>query len=238
MAKASRCVEPRCKNVVLARGLCARHYGQRYRLGTLPATQGVLFRHELSEVDLEAETADCLACGRGVRIRVRKSMERGRERIATQCYAKYIEGRDAAARTPEGKARVAAYRQTPEYKAHRAALNEDPERKARQREYRRRWNYKRAGRADARTPEQRRAAHLRQKYKISLADYQRLYKAQEGKCSICKTAHDTLFVDHCHTSGAVRELLCNHCNTALGFLRDNPDAATSAAEYLKRHKSA
>jgi len=47
---------------------------------------------------------------------------------------------------------------------------------------------------------------------------------------------DAPVVDHCHTGGQVRELLCRHCNIAAGAVWDNPDTALSLYHYLKEHK--
>jgi hypothetical protein len=44
----------------------------------------------------------------------------------------------------------------------------------------------------------------------------------------------SLAVDHDHTTGQVRGLLCIRCNRAIGNLRDDPDLAIRAAAYLKR----
>ena len=60
-------------------------------------------------------------------------------------------------------------------------------------------------------------------YGITVDDYNRMYEAQRGVCKICgttepKTAGGRYFVvDHCHTTGKVRGLLCNVCNVAVGF---------------------
>ena len=60
---------------------------------------------------------------------------------------------------------------------------------------------------------------------------------QGGSCFICNAergdkTRDKLFVDHCHTSGEVRGLLCGRCNTAIGMLEDDPSLVTKALNYL------
>lgn len=60
-----------------------------------------------------------------------------------------------------------------------------------------------------------RRANLKFNYGITVSEYDALCKKQDSKCSICnKTCK--LVVDHCHSTGIVRGLLCNHCNSALG----------------------
>jgi hypothetical protein len=81
-------------------------------------------------------------------------------------------------------------------------------------------------------------------YGISAEDYVRMLNKQNGKCAIChqpETSLDKngnvkiLAVDHCHTTGKVRELLCYSCNSMLGQARDNIDVLSSGIEYLKKH---
>jgi hypothetical protein len=64
-----------------------------------------------------------------------------------------------------------------------------------------------------------------------------MYEAQHGQCKICNTfkmnrGRGRLVIDHCHSTGDVRGLLCHSCNVGLGFFRDNPKFLESAATYL------
>lgn len=81
---------------------------------------------------------------------------------------------------------------------------------------------------------------LRKKYDLSINDYEKMYNFQEGKCLICKENFPSnlkekwgMAVDHCHTTGKVRGLLCRFCNQALGSFRDNIVLLENAIEYLK-----
>lgn len=42
-----------------------------------------------------------------------------------------------------------------------------------------------------------------------------------------------LVVDHCHSSGEVRGLLCHNCNRALGLFKDSRENLLNAVEYLE-----
>jgi hypothetical protein len=64
-----------------------------------------------------------------------------------------------------------------------------------------------------------------------------MFATQGGVCAICSAPDESLkkrlCVDHCHTTGAVRGLLCDNCNTALGKFRDNADTLRRAITYLE-----
>ncbi len=84
-------------------------------------------------------------------------------------------------------------------------------------------------------PAGNRQQHLQRKYGIDLAQYQRMYDEQRGLCAIChRPAGDgkKLVVDHCHSTGHVRALLCHPCNVGIGMLGDNSDRIHAAAAYL------
>lgn len=91
-----------------------------------------------------------------------------------------------------------------------------------------------------RNREKIRANTLKRNYGISLAEYNDLFLRQEGCCAICKQ-HQTsfkrqLFVDHCHTTGSIRGLLCTHCNLILGQAKDSVVVLLAAAQYLTREE--
>lgn len=52
----------------------------------------------------------------------------------------------------------------------------------------------------------------------------------EPVCTICGEFGDQ--VDHCHTTGQVRGLLCINCNTGLGKFKDDPMLLEFARLYL------
>lgn len=76
-------------------------------------------------------------------------------------------------------------------------------------------------------------------YGLTLEAWQDLFDKQGGLCAICRGDNDgrTLHVDHCHTTGAVRGLLCSRCNRGIGNFHDDPDRLMVAAYYLKGGES-
>lgn len=81
---------------------------------------------------------------------------------------------------------------------------------------------------------------LKSNYGIELAGYQRMLEQQDGKCAICggeggagRSEVFKLFVDHCHTTGKIRGLLCMKCNSGLGYFEDDIMKMKSAIQYLQ-----
>jgi hypothetical protein len=78
---------------------------------------------------------------------------------------------------------------------------------------------------------------LKRKFGISLDEYEKLARQQKYKCKICsKNIRDNgkrLAVDHCHSTGEIRSLLCNNCNVVVGFLDDDPNLAEKIGKYIQ-----
>jgi hypothetical protein len=101
-------------------------------------------------------------------------------------------------------------------------------------ETRKLWNQK--------NPDKVRAHQIKIKFGISWEEYLGLFSKQHGSCAICKTPlelygsmadrYKIAHVDHCHSSGKVRGLLCSKCNVGLGAFKDNQTALRNAADYL------
>jgi hypothetical protein len=70
-------------------------------------------------------------------------------------------------------------------------------------------------------------------YGLTDAAFQRLLDNHSGCCGICGQDVDPLVIDHDHSNGRVRGLLCGNCNRGLGFFKDTPDYLRSAAAYLE-----
>ena len=78
----------------------------------------------------------------------------------------------------------------------------------------------------------KRGKHIKSRYGITLHDYDTMLVAQRGCCALCEQRMDRPNVDHCHTTGEVRGLLCHLCNRGLGLFKDSPAVLIRAAEYV------
>ena|SRR3990167_3180392 len=85
-------------------------------------------------------------------------------------------------------------------------------------------------------------SNLKKNYGITIEQYYKMHKDQNGVCAICKgneksVDHHTgkirrLTVDHCHATGKIRGLLCSCCNRGLGSFNDRQDVLQNAIKYL------
>ena len=84
---------------------------------------------------------------------------------------------------------------------------------------------------------------LKRNYGLELEDYEQMLKDQKGVCLICKKEEtqrsnpngkiDSLRVDHCHTTGDIRGLLCSKCNFGISQFDDKPELLLRAFGYLQ-----
>jgi hypothetical protein len=83
----------------------------------------------------------------------------------------------------------------------------------------------------------KRAYRLKTQYGITVAQYEALLEAQDGRCAICRqkpSLKRRLAVDHDHATGRVRGLLCYYCNrTRLGRGREDAEVHRRCADYLE-----
>jgi len=74
-------------------------------------------------------------------------------------------------------------------------------------------------------------------YGINQAEFQKMLNKQNNSCAICKTTEwgrPSPSIDHCHSTGLVRGLLCNNCNRALGLFKDDKEILKNATKYITR----
>jgi hypothetical protein len=83
-------------------------------------------------------------------------------------------------------------------------------------------------------PESARRRKLRHRYGLTTEEYERKLEEQHGSCAICKeTKPYKLYVDHNHSNGQIRDLLCARCNTIAGALED--ERKDLVLLYLEKH---
>jgi hypothetical protein len=81
------------------------------------------------------------------------------------------------------------------------------------------------------SPARRRAQHLKRNYGVTPEFYDFMVEWQGGACGICGDSAK-LVVDHHHTLGHVRGLICQSCNLMLGHAKDDPERLRQAIAYL------
>ena len=87
--------------------------------------------------------------------------------------------------------------------------------------------------------------HLKKTYQMSFEDQEKMLKAQNNQCAICKRLLSEPHVDHDHKccpgktscGQCIRGLLCYSCNYAIGLLHDDPLIVQAATDYLKCWKA-
>lgn len=105
---------------------------------------------------------------------------------------------------------------------------------------------KRKETAAARYSAARKLKALKRCYGMTFDQKVLVLELQDSKCMICgqglkvtraisSTAQKVAVVDHNHTTGKVRDLLCSQCNTGIGMLAEDPERMRAAAAYIERH---
>lgn len=119
----------------------------------------------------------------------------------------------------------------------------DPEKEAqlaRQRANQKAWRAKNPDKIRAYNQKQREYRYqwgVHKQYGLTPEQYAALFAGQGGLCAICRDAERSgagrLVVDHDHTTGAVRGLLCRQCNAGIGMLQDSTETLAAAMAYLR-----
>jgi hypothetical protein len=151
------------------------------------------------------------------------SIPKVRERYREH-WRKYSKKRDKKKESE----RVSAYRKTEKGKAYMKMYRAKPE--CKQKRYVWQKNYRMSNNSYLSC-----LKYQLKRYKLDMASYNILVKKQNGLCAICgKNPEKTrLSVDHNHTTGEVRGLLCRQCNTGIGLFNDKIELLSKAVEYLK-----
>ena len=84
-----------------------------------------------------------------------------------------------------------------------------------------------------------RKSRWKQNYGITEDRFLTMLNEQQGVCAICKKPEfkRLLSVDHCHSTGQIRGLLCSKCNLGIGNLEDSTGSLESAIDYLLKAKA-
>lgn len=87
-------------------------------------------------------------------------------------------------------------------------------------------------------PLKRKSYHLKRLYGITLEDYEEKLARQDNGCAICGAkipgGNGTHFyVDHNHTTGQIRDLLCHNCNFVIGYAKEDTDILKAVINYLE-----
>lgn len=105
-------------------------------------------------------------------------------------------------------------------------------RRLRQRAYYRKPGVK--DRVLAKSKARRRKDHLKYKFNVT-EDVEQLRLHQHNRCAICLSPFtSTPHLDHDHSTGAIRGLLCSACNLGLGKFKDDPCLLDRAIIYLQK----
>lgn len=94
------------------------------------------------------------------------------------------------------------------------------------------------------TTEAKKKYHLKHLFGITIDEYNKMLAKQKFRCAICKKKETriaykngkvrSLSVDHCHTTGNIRGLLCDKCNRTLGLLKDDIEILKNMISYLRK----
>lgn len=89
-----------------------------------------------------------------------------------------------------------------------------------------------------RNEENRLNHYYKKTYGMSLQNVKDTINQQNNKCKICgkeegASRMEKFVVDHCHTKGNVRGIICGKCNTALGLVNDDTTILQNMISYLK-----
>lgn len=135
------------------------------------------------------------------------------------------------------------------------------EKRASQREYNRRWIAKPGNREKRLAAyhrwyekngkkyncESKHRINLKHKYGLTFEEFDEKLIEQNFVCAICGCAETAinnnansvkrLSVDHNHSTGKVRGLLCSRCNSGLGLFQESPELLEAATKYIRGYQN-
>lgn len=187
-----------------------------------------------------AATRTCVACGedkQASEFRAIGVLRGGNRRICNACVARAPEGHKVCSKCGQAKP-------LSEYYPHTGQPDgKQPGCKACDYQIKLASQAKRPEHYRAKNQTIRRRSHARRNYNLSREDYEALVAAANGRCTACgrperiKHRDGTVWdlcIDHDHTTGQVRALICHDCNRALGYAGDSAERLRQLAAYLER----
>lgn len=127
------------------------------------------------------------------------------------------------------------YAQSEKGKAVRKKIRESVQNKKLQKEWRAKGG---SAQEYQRNKDNYRNTYMKRVYGITLNEYNSMLDQQHGVCYVCHkppTGERRLAIDHCHTTGSVRKLLCSNCNTVLGLVKEDVNIMNKLINYIKEH---
>jgi len=104
------------------------------------------------------------------------------------------------------------------------------------REYTRRYRLKMSQADRDRYLRCQRNQHLKRKYGLTLERQVAIFARQDNSCAICLSTEPGTkhgwSVDHDHADNQIRGILCQKCNSMLGYARDSGEILARAIDYL------
>lgn len=225
--KGKVCTEPDCGSPVRAKGLCTSHYNKKIRSAECPGcggrrTSSALYCttcHLERFQEAPPEEKECTGCARTLPIEEFgwRRTSGGQSKVRSRC--RQCE-RDSAK----------------DYRASRRAADPEGYREQRKRE---RVGEEERLRGD---PERWMYRSLRQSARMLGVDPQEVLDRYEEVGNVCESCGwlgepkpgKRVHVDHCHTTGRFRGLLCSKCNLTAGHWEDSPEHLRAVANYLER----
>lgn len=84
--------------------------------------------------------------------------------------------------------------------------------------------------------DKRKSSHYNRTYGLSYQEIMDMHRRVNNLCEICSDKKELLHVDHSHSSGKVRGLLCMRCNLLLGKIEENSNLFPKLFDYLEKYK--
>jgi hypothetical protein len=79
--------------------------------------------------------------------------------------------------------------------------------------------------------------YYKRMYGVSKVEYDNTLAVQGGVCAACGGVNQDgrrLAVDHSHSTGIVRGILCGRCNSVLGLVDESIDTLSALISYLRK----